>query len=87
MPTKSDFLAEIKAQLNRARENAKRSLEINAGDLHRTLGGYPPQNGASHQMPSCCDAMREAMKAGDDIIESPPKGRGASLTVRYKLPR
>jgi hypothetical protein len=87
VPTKSDFIAEIKAQFNRANGNAKSSLDINAGDLHRTLGGYPPQKGASHHMPSCCDAMRETMKVGDEIIESPPKGRGASLTVRYKLPR
>lgn len=87
LPTKSEFLSEIKAWLNRAHGNGKSSLEINAGDLHRTLGGYPPLNGESHQMSSCCDAMRETMKTDDEIVDSPPKGRGASLTIRYKLPR
>jgi hypothetical protein len=29
--------------------------------------------------------MRKRMKDGDTIIDSPPKGNGASLTIKYKL--
>lgn len=35
----------------------------------------------------CCDAMRATMAAGDQIVTQPAGGRGASLTVRYGLPR
>ena len=31
--------------------------------------------------------MRSAMRAGDVVIAEPPKGTGASLTIRYRLPR
>ena len=31
-------------------------VEINSGELHRAVGGYP---GADHRMPMCCDAMYE----------------------------
>jgi hypothetical protein len=57
--------------------------DIQAGGLHRRVGGYP---GTSHAMPVCCDVMRAAMRAGDIVLSQPPKGKGASLTIRYKLP-
>ena len=59
-------------------------LEVNSGDLHREVGGYP---GKHHRMPACCQAMYKVMAAGDTIVASPPKGKGASLTIRYRLPR
>lgn len=60
------------------------SLEVRAGALHRRIGGYP---GPSHQMPICCHAMRDEALESDRIIQSPPKGAGASLTIRYQLRR
>jgi hypothetical protein len=42
-----------------------RHIDINSGDLHRKLGGYP----------------------GDEVLAAPPKGKGATLTIRYVLPR
>ena len=60
------------------------AVEINAGRLHRLVGGYP---GASHRMPVCCDVMRRAMTPGDEVVFQPPRGNGARLTVRYRLPR
>jgi 5-methylcytosine-specific restriction protein A len=59
-------------------------VDINAGELHRAVGGYP---GRSHRMPICCAAMREEMRAGDEGVTSPASGYGASLTIRYLLPR
>lgn len=38
-------------------------------------------------MPSCCQAMYHEQRADDEIISRPPKGKGATLTIRYRLPR
>lgn len=84
MPTAGEFRDELRAQLRQAELNGAAYLEVNSGDLHRKLGGYP---GTSHQMPSCCEAMYGERKARDKIIAQPPKGKGASLTIRYMLPR
>lgn len=62
----------------------KQFVDVRAGDLHRIVGGYP---GPNHRMPMCCEAMRRAMRPGDLIVEQPPKGKGASFVVRYRLPR
>jgi len=59
-------------------------VDVTSGKLHRLLGGYPSRN---HKMSSCCNAMTKAMQSGDRILASPPKGRGAKLTIRYILPR
>ena len=87
MPTKAEFSEELRARLRRAELAGGTHIEINAGELHRKLGGYPGDAGAVHQMPSCCDAMYDEKRAGDTVIASPPKGRGPSLTIRYALPR
>lgn len=84
MPTKDEFAKAIAAKLRAAELRSAGHLELNAGELHRELGGYP---GAVHQMPSCCDALYEVHRAGDTILAKPPKGKGATLTIRYKLPR
>ena len=55
-------------------------IDINAGKVHRELGGYPRPN---HNISGCCNAMRSLMNSNDFILSSPPKGNGASLTVRY----
>jgi hypothetical protein len=38
-------------------------------------------------MPVCCAVMHAARRPGDEILSSPPSGRGASLLIRYRLPR
>ena len=59
-------------------------VDIRAGALHRRVGGYP---GYNHRMPICCKVMQNARIGADEIIASPPSGQGASLTIRYYLPR
>lgn len=80
----SDFFNEVKAQIARAQKRGASHVEINAGELHRTIGGYP---GKGHRMPLCCEAMYFARQSTDEILMKPPKGHGASLTIRYMLPR
>ncbi len=38
-------------------------------------------------MPICCHVMRKNMQRGDEVLWEPPSGVGASLTIRYLLPR
>jgi 5-methylcytosine-specific restriction protein A len=78
------FRAELNSQLSRAEKRGHTHWEINSGELHRKIGGYP---GTNHRMPICCDVMYSAQQEGDEVISSPPAGKGAGLTIRYKLPR
>ncbi len=82
MCTVKMFEAEIINLQKQARKSNLQYIEINSGELHRKIGGYPGKN---HRMPVCCDAMRKMMREGDEIITQPPKGNGASLTIKYKL--
>ena len=67
-----------------AQQQGKNFVDIKSGDLHRVVGGYP---GYNHRMPICCNVMKKNMRYLDQILDEPPKGFGASLVIRYKLPR
>ena len=86
MPNADDFRNELYRMMLEAMKAGKPNAEINAGELHRRVGDYPGKN---HRMPVCCEVMRGALApdAGDEILEQPPSGQGASLTIRYVLPR
>ena len=86
MPTKAEFRSELRSQLRDAELHKAPSVEINSGDLHRKLGGYPAKDG-KHQMRPCCEAMYDEKRAGDTLLSAPKKGHGASVTIRYELPR
>lgn len=83
-PNAEDFRREINRQFLDAQQTFKSFIEVNAGELHRKLGGYPAR---SHRMRDCCSVMRQLMKSGDEILYEPLKGHGASLSIRYCLPR
>lgn len=85
MVTKEEFQAELEAQIGRAKRQGRTHVEINSGELHRVLGGYP--NSGKHCMPACCDVMRSHMQANAKVIFEPPEGNGASLTIQYLLLR
>lgn len=84
MPSSDDFRRELMRQLNVASQLSADAIEINSGKLHRSVGGYP---GVDHRMPICCDVMKSVAQLGDKTVHEPPKGKGASLTIRYVLPR
>jgi len=84
-PTARDFEAELEREFATAQQEGRASVEVNAGKLHQQIGAYP---GRDHRMPVCCRVMRSHLRAGlDEIVDSPPSGQGASLTIRYRLPR
>jgi 5-methylcytosine-specific restriction protein A len=84
MPTSDDFRGALRSQLRAAELKGLPFIDVNAGELHRHLGGYP---GKDHHMPTCCQVMEQERRALDSVVAAPPRGKGASLTVRYRLPR
>ena len=88
MPSTENFRAKLKAQMDRAAKQGRPHIEINAGELHRAVGGYPPKQGEHHSMPSCCSVMREEYSLGRaEVIHETESGNAPSLTIRYNLPR
>jgi hypothetical protein len=83
-PTSGLFRLALQCRLDEAGRKGNSFLDVVAGDLHREVGRYPGDN---HRMPVCCDVLRKSMLPGDVVIAEPPKGRGASLTVRFQIPR
>lgn len=83
-PTASDFQAALDEILELTTKEGHSFVDVKAGDLHRRVGGYPQPN---HRMPVCCSVMRASMAIGDIVLHEPHKGKGATLEVRYKLPR
>ena len=84
MTTPEIFRSQLYAEFKNAEEKKQPYVDINSGNLHRTVGGYPGNN---HRMPVCCEVMYAEMRTGDQTLASPPKGKGASLTIRFNLPR
>lgn len=82
LPTTADFMNEIQERKERAKERGFTSIVIIAKELHNFLVKGKVK---SHVMPSCCNAMYNSRKSGDEIIYSPPKGRGSTLEIRYFL--
>lgn len=88
MPSTDDFRSELAAQIERATKQGRPHIEINAGELHRKIGGYPPKEHQSHAMPTCCNVMRDEMRRGNaEVIHETDSGQAPALTIRYSLPR
>lgn len=85
LPSADDFRDALRRRFDAATRAGQAWLDVNAGELHRELGGYPAKGG-NHRMPVCCDVMRGMMRPGDEVLHQPPKGLGASLTIRYRIP-
>ena len=82
--TSDQFCQSLEELLSRASSLGFVAVDINSGQLHRRVGGYPGQD---HRMPACCEVMYKHMQPGDEIVSQPESGKGASVVVRYKLPR
>lgn len=82
LPTAKDFVTEIERIKIDARSNGEQFVEIISGEVHKNIGGYPSNN---HRMATCCTTMYSLMQPGDEIIEAPPKGKGAYLKIKYYL--
>jgi len=84
IPMVKDFQKALEETFQEHEHKGHKHVDVRAGELHRRVGGYP---GPNHRMPVCCDVMLRNMRPDDGVLQAPPKGRGASLEIRYVLPR
>ena len=84
-PNANDFRRRLRAELATAEERGEAHRIITARELHNLVGGY--RGTTNHRMPVCCRAMRAEKRSGDEVLYKPPCGDGASLEIRYRLPR
>ena len=80
-PNAETFRRALRTIFNEAKDDF---VVVTSGDLHRLVGGYPGRN---HNMAGCCSVMMNMRRPGDKILAQPPSGKGATLTIRYVLPR
>lgn len=78
--TTDDFRGALRLLFVEAMQRGLSHLDVRSGELNKRIGGQ-------NQMPQVCSAMRSLMRDGDATLESPPKGNGSRLLVRYKIPR
>jgi 5-methylcytosine-specific restriction protein A len=84
MATAKYFERELNLRLEEADSRGIPHLDISSGAFHRDMGGYP---GPNHRMPVVCGVLYKAMRGSDRILHQPPSGFGASVRIRYFLPR
>lgn len=87
IPIAEDFQNELDQIFHENETNGKVFVDVRAGDLHTRVGHYPEPD---HRMPVCCRVMRKNIQkeVGDtELPGGPQKGDGASLIIRYMLPR
>jgi hypothetical protein len=86
MAIAEDFRRALIEIMRQTQSDGQEFLEITAGELHRLVGGYPGQN---HRIPMCCHVMHVHLSEdwGDRLVDGPPSGQGASLRIRYRIPR
>ncbi len=74
--TAEDFRDELYRIMDEAVREGRKYVDVNAGEVHRGLGGYP---GPEHRVPVCCKVMKEAVAQdyGDKVVFR--RGKGCSL--------
>ncbi len=83
-PNTDDFQDAIAEMIEEANSKKWPHIDILSGDLHRYVGGYPSRD---HRMATCCHVMYRTMQPLDAVLGTPPQGKGATLEIRYRLPR
>ncbi len=85
IPEKADFEKALDVWFREAEHEENPFVDIRADELHARIGDYP---GPFHRMATCCEVMYEHYRPSTDkILQFPPKGKGASMEIRYALPR
>lgn len=84
IPTSKDFQVQLDQLLQEASKQGRPHFDIEAASLHHMVWGY---YGRKHRLPQCCYVMKKTMRHGDLVIKEADQDQGASLTIRYMLPR
>lgn len=80
----ASFEAAVRRRWHEAEKAAAGFVDVQAAEVHMQAGGYP---GTDHRIPQCCAVMKRMMVPGDEVLSAPPSGAGATLLIRYRLPR
>src|ERR1700761_2204663 len=86
MATAAEFRQALIDAMHQTELKGQPFLDITAGELHTAVGGYP---GDQNRMPMCCRMMRMlAIEGwGDLTVQESTTRKGATLRIRYRLPR
>jgi hypothetical protein len=60
-PVARDFHNQLSGIKTAARQNGSAYVDVQSGNLHRIVGGYPDCPRANHRMPVCCSVMKTMM--------------------------
>lgn len=78
--TAADFYHALYRRFDAAFADGKTVLEVNAGELHKTLK-------AANRLSLCCNCLYDMQNIGDVIQNVPSGGVGSTLLISYSLPR
>ena len=70
-----DYIEELKSNAKKEGENI---LVLKAGNIHR-------EKHLKCAMPMVCNAMRQCMQEGDEVLRKTPSGYSSTLEIKYKL--
>lgn len=85
IPNVHDFKNQLNKIFKKAEQLGCVAVEIQAREFHLAVGGYTGKE--DNRMNACCHVLHKAISDSDTIITAPPSGNGASLHIRYSLPR
>jgi len=68
----------IRKNLLLAKETGLQEIDLLSRNIHKEMG-------FDNRYPTVCDAMRSIGIYRMEILQSPPKGKGARLKIRYYL--
>ena len=76
--TTADIRAYIEDRRDQAAQAGEAALTLRATEIHGALG-----LNARYRM--VCNAMRQCMRPGDEVLHETPSGFSSSLEIRYHL--
>ncbi len=68
----------IYSLLSMAREQGKSYVEITSNQIHKALG-------LTRRMPTVCNAMKQCMRDGDEVIHKTASGYSSTFEIRYMI--
>lgn len=66
----------IDSLLISARESGREYVDLTANQIHKALG-------LTRRMPTVCNAMKQCMREGDEVLRKTASGYSSTFEVRY----
>lgn len=74
----ADIRAYILSLISTARKQGDRFLVLKANDIHKAMH-------LKSRFPMVCNAMRQCMRDGDEVVFAPASGYSSTLEIKYSL--